>query len=170
MTDVLIGVEAPAFEARSREFELLARALEPRLLRIASRVLGDRRDAEDAVQEAMERTWQSWDDVRDESKRSAWVARICLNRSLSLRRRLSRRRLDSIEIAPGREVDFGEDRLDVDRAYLRLSPRQRAVVTLHYGCGYTLDECAGVLGSRPGTVRSHLNRALATMRRELAPR
>lgn len=56
---------------------------------------------------------------------------------------------------------------DLDRACRRLSARQRAVITLHYHFGYSLDECAALMGSRPGTVRSHLNRALEALRREL---
>jgi len=53
-------------------------------------------------------------------------------------------------------------------AFRSLSTKQRAVVVLHYHHGYSLDECASLLGCRPGTARSHLARALTTMRKELA--
>jgi RNA polymerase sigma factor (sigma-70 family) len=57
--------------------------------------------------------------------------------------------------------------LDLERAFARLSLRQRAVLALHYHYGYPLDECAGLMRCRPGTVRSHLARALARLRKEL---
>jgi len=57
--------------------------------------------------------------------------------------------------------------LDLDRGYRRLTRQQRAVVTLHYEYGYTLDECAALIGCQPGTARSHLARALASLRKEL---
>ena len=40
-------------------------------------------------------------------------------------------------------------------------------MTLHYEYGYTLDECASLIGCQPGTARSHLARALASLRKEL---
>jgi RNA polymerase sigma-70 factor (ECF subfamily) len=58
--------------------------------------------------------------------------------------------------------------LDLARAYVQLSKQQRAAVALHYFYGYTLDECAELLGNRPGTVRSHLARALVTLRRAVS--
>ena len=60
-----------------------------------------------------------------------------------------------------------EPDLDLDRCYRRLSRQQRAVVTLHYQYGYTIDECATLIGCQPGTARSHLARALASLRKEL---
>jgi RNA polymerase sigma-70 factor (ECF subfamily) len=55
----------------------------------------------------------------------------------------------------------------LDQACRQLTVQQRAVITLHYHYGYSLDECASLMGCRPGTVRSHLARALATLRRKL---
>jgi DNA-directed RNA polymerase specialized sigma24 family protein len=57
--------------------------------------------------------------------------------------------------------------LDIDRACRRLTAQQRTVITLHYHHGHGLDECADLMGCRPGTVRSHLARALTTLRREM---
>jgi DNA-directed RNA polymerase specialized sigma24 family protein len=58
--------------------------------------------------------------------------------------------------------------VDMDRAYRRLSLRQRAAITLNYRHGYSIDECAVFMGCRPGTVRAHLARGLVTLRKELA--
>ena len=58
--------------------------------------------------------------------------------------------------------------MDVHRAYQHLSPRQRAMVTLHHHDGYTVEQCAAFLGCSPGTARSHLGRAMTKLRKELA--
>ena len=58
--------------------------------------------------------------------------------------------------------------IDIDRAYQRLSVRQRAALTLNFRYGYSVAECAEMMGCRPGTVRSHLARALASLRKEIA--
>jgi DNA-directed RNA polymerase specialized sigma24 family protein len=63
--------------------------------------------------------------------------------------------------------DFDPADPDLGKAFRRLTAHQRAVLTLHYQYGYSLDETAELMGSRPGTVRSHLARGLARLREEL---
>jgi RNA polymerase sigma-70 factor, ECF subfamily len=143
-----------------------------RLFGLAFTIVGDRGEAEDAVQETMFSAWRTWSTLRDTSKQSAWLTRICVNHCIHRRRGLLRRILwsndqwlattaDEPPAPDGRLVGF-------DRAFRRLSPSQRAVFTLHVHHGYTLDECAGLIGCRPGTARSHLGRAVAKLRKELA--
>ena len=57
--------------------------------------------------------------------------------------------------------------VDLDRSYRRLSPKQRAAVFLHYHHGYSIDECADLMTCGAGSVRTHLARALASMRKEM---
>jgi RNA polymerase sigma factor (sigma-70 family) len=59
------------------------------------------------------------------------------------------------------------DLMDMERAYRRLSLKQRAALTLNYRHGYAVEECAVLMGCRPGTVRTHIARGLATLRKEL---
>jgi RNA polymerase sigma-70 factor (ECF subfamily) len=49
-----------------------------------------------------------------------------------------------------------------------LTRSQREVFTLVHLEGFTVRECAEVLGKPAGTVKSHLHRALTTLRRELS--
>ena len=58
--------------------------------------------------------------------------------------------------------------VDLDRSYRKLSPRQRAAVFLHYHHGYSIDECADLMSCGSGSVRTHLARAMASMRKEMA--
>ena len=48
-----------------------------------------------------------------------------------------------------------------------LSRRQREVFVLIHLEGFTVTEAAGVLGKSPGTIKSHLHRALVSLREQL---
>jgi RNA polymerase sigma factor (sigma-70 family) len=148
-------------------FEAAVHADSGRLFAVAYSILRDVQDAEDAVQETMELAWRSWSDLRDPSKRSAWLRQICVRRAIRSRRRLLPRLwlADAIDVRG--EAPEDPD-LDLDRGYRRLTRQQRAVITLHYEYGYSLDECAALIGCQPGTARSHLARALASLRKELS--
>jgi RNA polymerase sigma factor (sigma-70 family) len=148
-------------------FEAAVHAESGRLFAVAYSILRDAQEAEDAVQETMELAWRSWEALRDPSKRSAWLRQICVRRAIRSRRRL----LPRLWLADIRHVNLQlpeDPDLDLDRIFRRLSRQQRAVVTLHYEYGYTLDECAALIGCQPGTARSHLARALASLRKELS--
>ena len=148
-------------------FEAAVHAESGRLFAVAYSILRDAQEAEDAVQETMELAWRSWEALRDPSKRSAWLRQICVRRAIRSRRRL----LPRLWLADTRDVNLQlpeDPDLDLDRIFRRLSRQQRAVVTLHYEYGYTLDECAALIGCQPGTARSHLARALASLRKELS--
>jgi RNA polymerase sigma factor (sigma-70 family) len=147
-------------------FEAAVHAESGRLFAVAYSILRDPQEAEDAVQETMELAWRSWEDLRDPSKRSAWLRQICVRRAVRTRRRLLPRLwlADTIDLH-GQSPE--EPDLDLDRCFRRLSRQQRAVVALHYEYGYSIDECAALIGCQPGTARSHLARALASLRKEL---
>jgi DNA-directed RNA polymerase specialized sigma24 family protein len=138
-----------------------------RLYAIALAILRDASEAEDAVQETMELAWRSWASLRTEGSRAAWLTRICVRHSLRRRRRSFTWGRPAGAVTPANVPPFEPPDIDLDRAFGRLSPRQRAVVALHYGHGYTLDECPVLMTCRPGTARSHLARALTAMRKEL---
>lgn len=156
---------APERSARSREAVEYLEHDAARLARLASGFLTDARDVEDAVQDTLEAAWKSWDTLRDEGTRRAWLTTICVRRCLRVKRwRLRHGTLPLLD-----DVTSGEGSGDVDwdRAFAHLSVSQRVVITLHYHHGFTLDECADLMGRHPGTVRQHLSRALARLRKEL---
>jgi RNA polymerase sigma-70 factor (ECF subfamily) len=158
-----------AIDPRLEAFEAVVRDENRRLYSIALSILRDADEAEDAVQETMARGWKAWDTLRDQSRRRAWLTRICVNHCIRRRGRLLQRWL---QLGEGAEATLAAAPIDpqdpdMDRCLKLLSMQQRATVTLHYQHGYSLDECAQLMGCAPGTVRSHLNRALTTLRREL---
>lgn len=147
-------------------FEQAVNAYSRPLFSLAFTILGDRQEAEDAVQDTLELAWKSWSKLRDPERRSSWLKQICLHRCLRVRRRFHGIVFLTEQDADPRTTYGGDP--DLDRVFQRLSPRQRAVLTLHYQYGYQLDECAALLACRPGTARSHLARALTLLRKELS--
>jgi RNA polymerase sigma factor (sigma-70 family) len=151
--------------------EDLVRADSRRLYSIAFSILQDASEAEDAVQETLISVWRRWPWAAGTRPTPSWLTRVCVNQCLNRRRsRLRRVRLATMAAEHDRWRDAGPTTdLDLARAYAQLSKQQRAAIALHYFYGYTLDECAELLGNRPGTVRSHIARALVTLRRTVSP-
>lgn len=154
------GADAPARHLR---------AAAPRMLAVATVILGNPRDAEDAVQDAMLTAWRHWDQLRDSTRCEAWLTRICVRQSLRTASRLRLRRAREVQMRPDATgpPEGSHDDVRWHEAFERLSRRQRAVVVLHYQYGYTLDECAELMGCRPGSARQHLARALRRLREKL---
>jgi RNA polymerase sigma factor (sigma-70 family) len=143
-----------------------------RLYTLALSILCDEGEAQDAVQESLVKAWRSWDSLSLIDHASQWLTRVCVNYCISRRRYLRSRGWPPLEMsertgATGTPISRVET-IDMDRAYRRLSLKQRAVITLRYGHGYSIDQCAALMGCRPGTVRTHMARGLATLRKELA--
>ena len=168
-----IALAAPISASQTQEqtFSETVRPHVKRLYSIAYSILRDRSEAEDAVQETMVLAWKNWKSMRDSARAGAWLAKICVNHCLRHHKMLSARWRTMDKTAErafsNMAVPFQGRMLDLDRAYLCLSKQQRAVVALTYHHGYTVEEAAGLMDCRPGTARSHLARALATLRKEL---
>lgn len=143
-----------------------------RLFAVAFAILRDPTEAEDVVQETAAAAWRGWESRTQPTQTRAWMTTICVRQAI--RRRNSIRRSlfmgdvqRQLVVQAQQEIQSDGRHVDLDRAYGHLSPRQRAVVALHYQYGYTLLECAELMGCSAGTVASHLSRALASLRREL---
>jgi RNA polymerase sigma-70 factor (ECF subfamily) len=153
------------------EFEELLAAERGHLFALAFSILGDPGDAEDAVQETAAAAWRGWATRTNPEQTRAWLMAIGVHQALHRRRWLSRslsammRKAERIEIDQHLEADGKY--IDLHSAYGRLSRQQRAVVSLHYMSGYTLTECADLMGCSTGAAASHLSRALSRLRKEL---
>jgi RNA polymerase sigma-70 factor (ECF subfamily) len=150
-------------------FDALLSAEKRRLYAIACSILRDPTEAEDAVQEAVFRAWRGWRTVRSEDARATWLVRICVNHCINRRRGLSLRRPAAANEQAAAPTDprFDARLVDLDRSYRALSPKQRAAVALHYHHGYSLGECADLMRCSVSSVRTHLARAIASMRKEM---
>jgi RNA polymerase sigma-70 factor (ECF subfamily) len=148
--------------------ELICAGLD-RGYRLAGLLLGSGPDAEDVVQDACVRAWQSAGSLRDRSAFTAWFDRILVNICRDRIRRRGRIGFIGIEDQDMPGSDPFQAVLAHD-ALLRLigclDADERAVVVLHYWADLPLAEVASRLGWRLGTVKSRLHRALEKMRDE----
>ena len=138
--------------------------------RLAGYVLGDSSEAEDAVQEALTRSWQAWPTLRDQARFEPWFDRILVN---ICRDRLRKRRGVRVEELDEELAVYIEDpfkaslaRAEVNSLLAVLSPDQRVVVGLRFWKDLSLQQIADTLGIPLGTVQSRLHYALRAMRQE----
>jgi RNA polymerase sigma factor (sigma-70 family) len=164
------------------------------LIRLAHIMLGDRPAAEDVVQEAFCGLYRRWAKLSDPDRALPYVRSSVLNGCRSVLRKTIAQRswgppretgddtagdgaaggaagggaagsaaAGSAEAA----VLAGEDAQEVMRAVRRLPRRQREALVLRFYLDLTDAEIARDMGISPGTVRSYVHRALATLARTL---
>jgi RNA polymerase sigma factor (sigma-70 family) len=146
------------------EFAEFYEAARDDCLRIVLLNVGDRQLAEDLVAEAFTRAWMSWRKVRELQAPRGWVVRTALNAHVSWWRRHRREvALGCHDIAIPANHDDAVPR-ELLAALRRLPLRQREVVTLRLLLDLDTDTTAKLLAMAPGTVGSHLHRAVALLR------
>lgn len=151
----------------------LFRAHATQLVRMARLFVVDRNAAEDLVQEAFIRLSRSLDRVQDETKLVAYLRSIVLN----LARDHNRRGLVSLRHQPpGNDLDprsvedhlaLREDQRVVLDALATLPLRQRDCLTLRYLLDLGIPEIAETLDLSPNSVKTHLQRGLASLEQRL---
>ncbi|WP_227870426.1 MULTISPECIES: RNA polymerase sigma factor [Streptomyces] len=157
-----------ASEGDDDAFELLVRRHSPVLLRLATRLLGDRADAEDAVQDAFVNAWRRLPEFRRQSAFLTWMYRIVTNRCLNvLRSRRPTSDLDAVaepqapehQASPTRAAESAAAAAAMSRALAGLSAEQRACWVLRELHGLSYDEIAGTVGITHQAVRGRIYRA-----------
>jgi RNA polymerase sigma-70 factor, ECF subfamily len=148
------------------------------------RVLGDRTDLDDLVQEVFVIAFRGLERFRGDARLSTWLYRICVNVALGKIRSRSRKPpplsvqdldltsqsqslLDRPE-TPERALERRRDRDRVYRALEQLAPKKRVVLFLHEIEGLDLKDIAYLVDSNPVTVRTRLFYARREFYRVLA--
>lgn len=159
---------------------MLTVRLVPRILGYATRLLGDRAEAEDVTQEAMLRLWRVAPDWRQgEARVTTWLYRVATNLCADRLRVRQRRKLSALDDAPDVEsgVPAAEDVLiDADRmialntALAALPDRQREAVVLRHIEGFTNPEIAAVMDIGIEAVESLIARGKRSLCASLSGR
>lgn len=168
--------------------EALERLLAPhiaRLHRIAFRVLGNKEDAEDAVQDGLLSAHRKLKSFQGRSRFSTWLTRIVINAALMLRRRKSVRPESSLDEMEGgitadprnRIVDpqcnpeqlcaSAESGALIEESVRRLPRKLQAAFRLCKMEGLSEVESAAILGVGRGTCKARLFRARKQLARSL---
>ncbi|MGI9533655.1 MAG: sigma-70 family RNA polymerase sigma factor [Thermodesulfobacteriota bacterium] len=150
-----------------------------RFYRIAYRVLSDRDDAEDVVQEAFLKLWNSpgiWKSGYG-AKFSTWFYKIVINLCLDIKRRKSRStteidkmQLISNEDTPSESADKRERQLILNSYINELPERQQTALNLCFYEGISNKEAAEIMGINLKALESLLMRAKAALRYKFSKR
>jgi RNA polymerase sigma-70 factor (ECF subfamily) len=146
-----------------------------RLQRFAWHVLHDRAAAEDAVQDAFLRVFQSADRFDPTGNAANWLYRITLNLCRDRLRKQKRGivSLDQMASPPAAQaepdpMETQERRRQIHQAVAELPRRQHTAVILHRYENLTHRQIAEITGWSTSAVESLLVRAYAQLRGELA--
>lgn len=165
--------------------------LRPELVGYCYRMMGSVFEAEDAVQDAMVRVWQSLDQLQQDGSRKAWVYRIVTNICIDRLRSAKRRALPMDLSEPAAQITEPKDQLPnaswvwpipdsignpadivVNKESIRLSfvailqtlpPRQRAILILQEAFRWPATQTAEAMGMTVTAVNSALQRARVTL-------
>jgi RNA polymerase sigma-70 factor, ECF subfamily len=150
------------------------------------RMLGSLDDADDALQEVMLRAWRGLAGFEPRAPLRSWLYRIATNVCLTAAERRARDRagidrflqpypdvlLDEIPAVDASPETIAEDREGIGLALIAamqaLPPKQRAVLVLREGLGWSAREVADVLEDTVPAVNSALQRARDGLERERA--
>jgi RNA polymerase sigma-70 factor (sigma-E family) len=139
------------------------------LQRFAYLTTGSRDDAADLVQEALTRVFPRWAALAARGTAEAYVRRTIVNVAIS-RWRKDHRLLTGGTAEPAPAPDSSQRQADSDHAWslcAALPPQQRAAVVLRFYEDLSFAEIGRVLGCPEATARSHVHRALASLRARL---
>lgn len=152
-----MAVQAPSRTA----FTAFAHEVEPRLRYALVAACGTQRGV-DATVDALEWAWEHWDKLEAARNPAGYLYRVA-------RRRALRNPAPTFPLLRDPATDDDKPWVEpgLERALKRLSTKQRLVVVLVEGFGWTHQEMAEFLGVGRSTVQKHLERGLARLRRDL---
>jgi RNA polymerase sigma-70 factor, ECF subfamily len=161
-----------------------------RLFNAIVRMVGDREEARELMQECFTRGLMKLDSFRGDASPYTWLFRIALNLSISRLRKVQRRRTFSLDHpanrapddqasglldrvaqrkdeAPDEQLERRERNEQVVAALGRLDAEYRAVLVMRDIEGFDYQQMADVLDLPLGTLKSRLFRARLALRDEL---
>jgi RNA polymerase sigma-70 factor (ECF subfamily) len=141
-------------------------------------LVGNREDAQDALQEAFVKCWRHRDQVPAVENLKAWIFRIALNTGRDLRATAWRRRRKSMpaevemlstpDMPPTARLEQQEEFDRVRRAVHDLRPEEQEVFLLRQNGDLTYEQIAELVGIPLGTVKTRMRLALGKLRSALA--
>lgn len=146
-----------------------------RYARYALHMLGNREDAEEALQDAFTRAYRSLARCEDPERFGAWLFRILVNRCRTVGARRNRRARTFItdetalhEAAEEHPAERSAWREEIDRALARLRPEQREAFLLKYVEELGYDEMSRLTGVGISALKMRVMRACERLRELLS--
>jgi len=161
-------------------FEALYRTSADKLFGICLRVLGNRAEAEEVLQEVFTAVWRKATQYdAGQGSVMGWLGITARNRAIDrLRARPARSVLGSLEMAaevadpgasPEQDAEASDDRSRLIRCLEQLEPRRRSLIREAFFGGFTYEELATRMQAPLGSIKSWVRRGLAQLRTCLEP-
>jgi RNA polymerase sigma factor (sigma-70 family) len=172
-TDMRTDPDLAADAARGSDsaFAELVRRHQARVRGMSRRLTASSGDADDIAQATFLTAWQKIGTYAGGTF-AAWICTICYREFLQVRRRQKQEIEfdETAEIIPfdRSQADPTGDRMDLSRALAKLPEAQRTCVTLCVAASLSHREAAEATGWPLGTIKSHVTRGVAALRKHLA--
>lgn len=154
-------------------YQILVDRHTARCLRTAGRMLGNREDAEDVVQESWLKLWHEAAHWEPRAKLSTWLYRVVVNGCIDRQRKRGRTEQADMELflderpLAEEEMIMSERGRRMARAISALEKRQRVSLVLSYYEGLSNAEVAEIMGIKTGTLQVLLHRARNSLKKQL---
>ena len=139
--------------------------------RYAAAMVGDQDTAEDALQEAFIRAYQSLDSCREPHRFKHWFFRIITNQCHNARARRRTEPLDQHDTPARERADGPAEQEELGRAIEvalnDLTTEQREAFILKHVDGRSYEEIAGLLGAGVDALKMRVYRAREVLRKKL---
>ena len=156
-------------------FRVLVERYRDRYARYAFHMLGNREDAEEALQDAFTRAYRSLSRCEEPERFGAWLFRILVNRCRTLGSRRGRRsrtfvvdEVAILEAAEDHPADRNAWREEIDRALQQLRADQREAFLLKYVEDMGYEEMSQLTGVGVSALKMRVMRACDRLRELLS--
>jgi RNA polymerase sigma-70 factor, ECF subfamily len=152
-------------------YALLVTRYRPRLSRYAMRMLGNREDAQEALQDAFVRAYRAIGRCDDPERFGSWLFSILVNRCRTTGARSTRRSRtfvsDEVAARAAAEAHPAEQaawREEIERALAQLDSDQREAFLLKHVEGLSYEEMAEITGAGVSALKMRVKRACDRLR------
>ncbi|NEW33765.1 sigma-70 family RNA polymerase sigma factor [Nocardia cyriacigeorgica] len=160
-----------------RAYEQLVLRYQGQMFRLASKMLADRAEAEDVVQEVFLAAWRRLAQLNEDAAFVGWLYRMTTNRCLNViraRRPHVEADLDLTEsprsdIQPEHATQVNTQLEALNAALQDLTPEQRACWLLREVHGLSYEEIGDIVGANTTAVRGRIARARAELSEVMKP-
>lgn len=165
------AIVARVLDGDVEAFALLVARYRDRYARYAYHMLGNREDAEEALQDAFTRAYRSLARCEDPERFAAWLFRILINRCRTVGARRGRRartfiadEVAVLEAAEDHPADRAAWREEIGRALAQLRVEQREAFLMKYVEELGYDEMSRVTGVGVSALKMRVMRACERLR------
>ncbi len=154
---------------KRNEYNIVVKAHSNPLYGYALKFLRNQEDAQDIVQDVLEKLWINRKKV-EVSKAKSWMYTTAHNAMINMINRKHRLQFPGSELIPEnakKEVSIFESNQVVDRALSILPPVQKSIVLLRDLEGYSYEEIGEILELSPSQVKVYLFRARNKIKKQL---